>query len=105
MPKLEHYFKYFCFGLAGLTFSLTYSSLLTSKAFLPDYLGNIGLILICIEMGVLMSYEQLTAKVTLKNFFTKSNSIQLSAIGIFAHILGKIGFLFLVVSFVIGFFE
>lgn len=105
MPKLEHYFKYFCFGFAGLIFFLTYSSFLTGKASVLDYLRNIGLIFICIEMGVLMTYERLTSKVTLKNFFTKSKSIQLSSVGVFAHILGKIGFIFLVISFLTGFFE
>ncbi len=54
-------------------------------------------------MGVLMTYEQLTAEVTLRNFFSKDKSLSLSPVGIFAHTLGKIGCILLIIDFVISF--
>lgn len=71
--KIDFYFKYFCFGLAGASLFLIYSDLSVGKTAPLDYLSNIGLFLICIEMGVLMTSEQLTAEVTLKNSFLKIN--------------------------------
>lgn len=101
--KLELYFKYFCFGFAGFTLFLIYSDLMDDKTAIEDYLGNIGLLLVCIEMGVLMSYEHLTAEVTLKKFFSKNKSLFLSPVGVFAHTLGKIGCVLLVIDLAISF--
>lgn len=101
--KLESYFKYFCFGFAGLILFIIYSDFMGGKTALSDYLGNIGLLLVCIEMGVLMTYEHLTAEVTLRNFFSIDKSLSLSPVGIFAHTLGKIGFVFLIIDFAISF--
>jgi hypothetical protein len=53
-------------------------------------------------MGVLMTYEQLTAKVTLRNLLSKNKTIFLSPVGIFAHTLGRIGFGLLVINFFIS---
>ena len=44
-----------------------------------------------------MTYEQLSAKVTLRNFITSEQKIYLSPLGIFAHTLGQIG-VFLLIS-------
>ena len=102
--KLERYFRYFCFGLAGLILFLSYGDLAEQQTTITDHLSYLGLFLICIEMGVLMTYEQLTAKVTLKNFFSRQ-SLCLSPVGVFAHTLGQIGFLLLVINFVFGFVQ
>lgn len=101
--KLESYFKYFSFGLAVFILFLIYADFVAGKTAITDYLGNIGLVLVSIEMGVLMTYEQLTAKVTLKNFFSTGKSLFLSPVGIFAHTLGKIGFVCLVIHFALSF--
>lgn len=102
--RLEIYFKYFCFGFAGLLLFSIYSDLTLGNVSFSDTLINIGLFLVCIELGVLMTYERLTAKVTLKNFFSKEQSLLVSPIGIFAHILGKIGCILLVIYFALKFF-
>lgn len=68
---LESTFKYFCFVFAVFILWLIYADLAAGKTAFSDYLGNIGLFLICIEMAVLMTYEKLTAEVSLKNFFLK----------------------------------
>lgn len=100
--KLESYFKYFCFVLAGFTLFLIYLDMRAGKTEFSDYLGNIGLFLVSIEMGVLMTYEQLTAKVTLRNLLAKNRTISLSPVGICAHTLGRIGFVLLVINFFIS---
>ena len=69
--KLESSFKYFCFVFAAFILWLIYADLAAGKTAFSDYLGNIGLFLICIEMAVLMTHEKLTAEVSLKNFFLK----------------------------------
>ncbi len=69
--KLESSFKYFCFVFAAFILWLIYADLAAGKTDFSDYLGNIGLFLICIEMAVLMTHEKLTAEVSLKNFFLK----------------------------------
>lgn len=101
--KLESSFKYFCFVFAAFILFFIYSDLAAGKTVFSDYLDNIGLFLICIEMAVLMTHEKLTAKVTLKNFFSKGDVIFLSPIGVFAHVLGKIGIRLLVIDFVMKF--
>lgn len=101
--KLESSFKYFCFVFAAFILWLIYADLAAGKTAFSDYLGNIGLFLICIEMAVLMTHEKLTAKVTLKNFFSKDDVIFLSPIGVFARVLGKIGIGLLVIDFVMKF--
>lgn len=103
--KLESYFKYFCFGFSGLLLFIIYSDLIVDKTSFSEYLINIGLFLICIELGVLMTCERLTAKVTFKNFFSKDKSLLVSPVGLLAHILGKIGCILLVVYFAIKFFK
>lgn len=100
--KLEFYFKYFCFILAGFILFLIYSDIRAGKTEFSHYLGNIGLLLVSVEMGVLMTYEQLTAKVTLRNLLSKNKTIFLSPVGIFAHTLGRIGFGLLVINFLIS---
>ena len=101
--KLESSFKYFCFVFAAFILWLIYADLAAGKTAFSDYLGNIGLFLICIEMAVLMTHEKLTAKVTLKNSFSKDDVISLSPVGVFAHVLGKIGIGLLVIDFVMKF--
>ena len=101
--KLESSFKYFCFVFAALILLLIYADLAAGEAAFSGYLGHIGLFLICIEMGVLMTHEKLTAEVSLKNFFSKDNAIFLSPIGVFAHVLGKIGIGLLVIDLVMKF--
>ena len=100
--KIERYFKYFSFGLAGFTLFLIYSDLTAGKTSLRDYLSNIGLLLISIEMGVLMTHEKLTAEVTLKNLFSKE-SLVVSTVGVLAYTLGKIGFSLLIINLIMGF--
>ncbi|WP_180002013.1 MULTISPECIES: hypothetical protein [unclassified Acinetobacter] len=101
--KMQSYFKYFCFGFSAFSLFQIYSDIVDGKTEISAYLGNIGLFLVCIEMGVLMTYEQLTAEVTLRNFFSKDKSLSLSPVGIFAHTLGKIGCILLIIDFVISF--
>lgn len=101
--KLEASFKYFCFVFAALILSLIYADLAAGETAFSGYLGHIGLFLICVEMGVLMTHEKLTAKVTLKNFLSKDDAILLSPIGVFAHALGKIGMGLLVIDLVMKF--
>ncbi len=101
--KLESSFKYFCFLFAALILLLIYSDLAAGATTFSGYLGHIGLFLICIEMGVLMTHEKLTAKVILKNFLSKDDAILLSPIGVFAHVLGKIGMGLLVIDLVMKF--
>ena len=101
--KLESSFKYFCFVFAAFILWLIYADLAAGKTAFSDYLGNIGLFLICIEMAVLMTHEKLTAEVSLKNFFSKDDVVYLSPIGVFAHVLGKIGMGLLVIDFVMKF--
>jgi len=84
--KLEPYFKYFCFGFAGLTLFLINSDLAVGKIDIRDYLSNFGLLLIRIEIGVLMTHEQLTAEVTLKNLLSKDKSLFLLPVGMIAYI-------------------
>lgn len=100
---LESTFKYFCFVFAVFILWLIYADLAAGKTAFSDYLGNIGLFLICIEMAVLMTYEKLTAEVSLKNFFSKDDAIFRSPVGVFAHVLGKIGIGLLVIDFVVKF--
>lgn len=102
--KLERGFKFFCFGLAGFILLLMYWDLVAGQTAIRDYLGHLGLFLVCIEMGVLMSYEQLSAKVTLKSFFSKQ-SLRLSPIGMFAHRLGQVGCVLLMMNILFGFFK
>lgn len=98
--KLESSFKYFCFVFAAFILWLIYADLAAGKTAFSDYLSNIGLFLICIEMAVLMTHEKLTAEVSLKNFFSKGDVTFLSPIGVFARVLGKIGIGLLVTDLV-----
>ena len=101
--KLESTFKYFCFVFAAFILWLIYADLAAGKTAFSDYLGNIGLFLICIEMAVLMTHEKLTAEVSLKNFFSKGDATLLSPVGVFARVLGKIGVVLLAIDLVMKF--
>lgn len=73
---------------------------------LHQYFKEIGMFLICIEYGVLMRSDQLSRKVTFKSLFSiSSGKVQVTAIGVFANVLGKIGMVLLVAGFAMSFMK
>lgn len=95
--KLEQYFKYFCLLFASIILINILHEILNQPFEWLWLLEQIGLFFSCVSMGVLMTYDQLSAKVTLRNFITSEQKISLSPVGIFAHTLGQIG-VFLLIS-------
>ena len=106
--NVERYFKLFCFGLAALQLFLIYYDLSIGKAQAQDYLINVGVILMCIEMGILMTHEQLSAKVSFQSIFLlpkdeDGQDIVLSSIGVWATSLGKVGFSLWILGLILSF--
>lgn len=90
---------------AFLLFTI-YSSISSGDIEVDGYLTKIGLLLIAIEYGVLMTTDQLKKKVTLKSLIVpEPEKIEVTGIGVFAHVLGRIGFFFLVIGFVMSFIK
>lgn len=53
-----------------------------------------------------MTSDRLRQKITFKSIiFGKPEKIEVTAIGVFAHVLCKIGFIFIVVGFVMSFIK
>ena len=94
--KLEARFKIFCFIVAVIQLLLIFSTLVKGSPELTELSTMLGLFLTSVSMGVLMSYEELSAQVSLKSFFEKQEMI-LSPVGIVALILGRIGTIFLII--------
>lgn len=104
--KLERYLKFFCFGFAVCLLISIYSKIVTGITELHQYLKEIGIFLICIEYGVLMRFDQLSRKVTFKSLFSiSSEKVQVTEIGVFANVLGRIGMVLLVAGFVMSFMK
>lgn len=101
--KIENCFKYFCFILASLSLFFIFMEIFSNNIDYISIIGFVGLFLVCIELGVIMNYEKLTAKVTFKNLFKFENTY-LSPIGTFAHTLGQIGNFLIVSSIILNFF-
>ena len=104
--KLERYFKYFCFAIATFLLFTIYLSISAGDTQVDRYLTKIGLLFISIEYGVLMTSDELKKKVTLKSLIVPEHEkIEVTGIGVFAYVLGKIGFIFIVIGFVMSFIK
>ncbi|KAB1854552.1 hypothetical protein F4W09_10680 [Acinetobacter tandoii] len=100
----EKYFKYISFLLAFISLAFAFQLVfLKNELDIVSIISLIGLFLIFIELGVLMTYENLNMKVTLNNIF-KLEINYLSPIGVFAHVLGRIGFFLIILSIILDFF-
>ena len=70
------------------------------------YLTKIGLLLMTIEYGVLMTFDRLSQKVTLKSLIIdKPEKIEVTGVGVFAVVLGKIGLGMLIIGFFMSFIK
>ena len=99
--KLEARFKVFCFVVAVLQLILIFLSLVKGIPDLTELFTLLGLFLTSISMGVLMSYEDLSAQVSLNSFFKKQEMI-LSPVGMVALILGRVGTIFLIIPILVS---
>ena len=101
--KLESRFKIFCFIVAAIHLILILFSLINGIPDLTELFTLIGLFFTSVSMGVLMSYEDLSAQVSFKSLFEKQ-TLLLSPIGFFALMLGRIGTIFLIIPVLVSLF-
>lgn len=94
---LEKKFKYICFALAVLALFSVGHSLYQPQLDVMDLLSALSLFFISIELAVLMTYEQLSAKLSFKSLF-QLQAVSLSPIGVLALTLGKIGMFLMFLS-------
>ena len=102
--KLISVIKTMCFISAGL-----YVLGLTQDIYLDDIdtlelLGNLGIILVLIEIGIVLYQDQETHKFSFKTLFAK-DTLSLSPTEQIANLLGRIGMVMIMLSFIYNFID
>ncbi|OTG67589.1 hypothetical protein [Acinetobacter silvestris] len=102
--KLISTIKTICFLGAGLyLFGLT-EDVYVDDIDPIDLLGNLGIIFVLIEIGIALYQDQETHKLSFKSLFSK-DTLTLSPIEQMANLLGRVGMVMIMLSFIYNFID